>query len=109
MAVNEAYLAHIVDHMSEFGEFEVKKMFGGVGFFRDKHMFGMIGGGIFRLKVDDFNREDYLAHGMEPMYSKDKKSSLPYYEVPEEVIANKALLREWILKAYEAALRAKKK
>ncbi len=35
MAVNDNYLAYVSDQLSEFGEVEIKKMFGGVGFFKE--------------------------------------------------------------------------
>ena len=71
MAVNEDYLLFIQDQLSTIGDFETKKMFGGVGFFKDALMFGMIGGSTFCLKVVESNIADYKANGMKPMTAKD--------------------------------------
>lgn len=113
MAVNEDYLLFIQEQLSKIGDFETKKMFGGVGFFKDGLMFGMIGQGTFRLKVDDANIADYEAKGMKPMFSKDGKSSLPYWEVPAEVYEDMDLLKGWanlsIQVAIKAATKAKSK
>ena len=108
MAVQESYLNYIVDQLEAFGNYESKKMFGGVGFFRDGIMFGMIGPDVFRLRVDDKTRARYEAHGMEPYYSGAKKKGMPYWQVPEGVLADKNELKEWAEEAFQVALRAKK-
>jgi len=109
MAVDQNYVDFILDQMSEFGEVESKKMFGGVGFFHEGLMFGMIGGGSFRLKVDEHNKEDYASRGMEPLFMKNKKKGMPYWEVPAEIVEDKEALALWVTKSVEASLRAKKK
>ncbi|MGI9550270.1 MAG: TfoX/Sxy family protein [Aurantibacter sp.] len=108
MAVNEDFLNYVTDQLSEFPEVEIKKMFGGIGLFRNGLMFGMIGSDIFRLKVDEHNQKDYEVRGMKPYFSGKKKKGMPYWEVPADVLENKALLSEWAAKSYEAALRNKK-
>jgi len=45
LAVDENYIAFIKDQMSEIPNVETKRMFGGLGFFREGTMFAMIGGG----------------------------------------------------------------
>ncbi len=108
MAVSEEFKNFIVDQLSEFAPFDTKKMFGGIGFFKDGKMFGMIGGDTFRLKVDDHNRPDYEAAGMKPYESKSKKKGMPYWEVPPDVVEDKATLKKWAEKSFEAAQRSKK-
>ncbi|MBT8319417.1 MAG: TfoX/Sxy family protein [Gramella sp.] len=48
MRVNQGFLAYVKDQLSEFGEEEIKNMFGGAGIFKEGIIFGMIGGDIFR-------------------------------------------------------------
>ena len=108
MAISEDYLAYVVDQLSEFGEVEVKRMFGGAGLFRDGLMFGKIGGDVFRLKVDEHNQKDYEERGMKPFYSEKKKKGMPYWEVPADVLEDRKVLAKWAVKSYEAAVRAKK-
>ncbi len=111
MAYNQKDLAFIEEQLKGFGDFYSKKMFGGVGFFREGLMFGMIGGGAFRLKADQVNQADFEAKGMEPLYHRKdhSKKPMPYWEVPVEVLEDKEALIHWANKAYEAALRNKKK
>ncbi len=108
MAIDQEYLAFLEDQLSNFGDFETKKMFGGVGFFRDGKMFAMLGGSTFRLKVDEQNRADFEARGMKPYHSKKKGKGMPYWEVPADIIEDRDELALWTQKAYDAAQRAKK-
>lgn len=108
MAINQDFLNYIIDQLTEFGEVEVKNMFGGAGLFHQGLMFGKIGGDTFRLKVDAHNEQDYEDRGMKPYYSEKKKKGMPYWEVPIEVIEDKQKLASWATKSYEAAVRAKK-
>ena len=108
MAVNSEFVTYIEDQLSEFAPFETKRMFGGIGFFKDGLMFGMIGGDTFRLKVDENNQKDYEDRGMKPYQNNKKKKGMPYWEVPIEVIEDKKLLKVWANKAFSAAIKAKK-
>lgn len=108
MAVNEEYLNFIIDQLSEFGEVNVKRMFGGIGIFHKGLMFAKIGGDKLRLKVDENNKDDFESKGMKPYYSEKKKKGMPYWEVPIDVIENKTLLAEWAQKSYAVATRTKK-
>ena len=108
MAVSEDYLQFITDQLSDFGPVDIKRMFGGVGLFRDGLMFGKIGSDVFRLKVDEHNKAEYEARGMKPFAHPTKKKGMPYWEVPADVVEDRAVLAEWATKAYAAAVRAKK-
>ena len=108
MAVNEDYLNYIKEQIAEFGEVEFKKFFGGAGLFHEGLLFGMIGGDVFRLKVDEYNRNDFEQKGMRPYFSNTKKIGMPYWEVPEEILEDKTELAKWADKSFQAAKRAKK-
>ena len=110
MAVNEDYLSFIEDQMSAFAPFVSKKMFGGIGFFKEGIMFGMIGGNIFRLRVDETNKNDFEEHGIKNGYLADaKKKGMPYWEVPIAIVEDKDELIHWLTKAYAISVKAKKK
>lgn len=108
MAVSKDYLLFLEDQLSEFGEIEIKSMFGGAGIFKEGLMIAMIGNESFRLKVDEHNQADFEKRGMKPYFSKKKKKGMPYWEVPIDIIENRTELAKWAQKSYEAALRAKK-
>lgn len=108
MAVSDDFLKWVQDQLSFFGAIESKKMFGGIGFYHEGLMFGMIGNDVFRLKVDEHNQADFEAKGMKPFFSKGKKKGMPYWEVPPDVLEDKEELKKWASKSYEAAVRSKK-
>lgn len=110
MAVNEEYLTFIQDQLASFGEIESKRMFGGIGFFKEGIMFGMIGGNVLRLRVDDSNKADYEKHGVtKGLGASDTKKGMPYWEVPLSIIEDSDALLRWTEKAYAISLKAKKK
>lgn len=108
MAVSEEYLKFVLDQLDQFGDVEIKRMFGGIGLFHNSLMFGKIGGDTFRLKVDDQNKRAYEERGMKPFHSEKKKKGMPYWEVPVEVLEDKRELARWAKESYEAAVRSKK-
>lgn len=109
MAVDHEYQTYIENQLESFGEFDKKGMFGGIGYFRDKVMFGAIMHGAFRLKGDETTAPDYAQFGKGPHQIPGKNMTMPYYEVPEEILQDPAALREWAFKAWEIALTSKKK
>ena len=108
MAINQSQLDFIVDQLQGVGEFTHKKMFGGVGFFKDGIMFALLGNGIFNLRVDDSNVKDYEAFGMTRFLATEKNKGLPYYEVPVDILEDKDKLTEWAFVAFEVAVKNKK-
>ena len=99
MAVDPNDIAYILEQLSEIPDVTHKKMFGGAGFFKDGKMFGALMGGesTFRLKVDDSNRERYEQAGMSDWSHPKSRGRMPYYTVPEEIIADPLKLSEWAL------------
>jgi TfoX/Sxy family transcriptional regulator of competence genes len=72
-------------------------------------MFGAIMHGAFRLKGDATTEEQFAKFGKGRHKIPGKKMSMPYFEVPEEILADKAVLREWAFQAWEVALKTKKR
>ena len=106
MSVSDSIISYIVDQLSLVGSVTPKRMFGGVGIFKEGKMFGMLNGnGTFFLKVNETNIGDYQEKGMLPFaHDKNKTGKMPYFVVPTEVIENKELMKEWAEKSIEIAL-----
>lgn len=109
MAVSQDFLTYVEDQLSEFENFQIKKMFGGIGIFREGKMFAMIGNDTLRFKVDETNQADYEAKGMKPYFNEKKKKGMPYWEVPPEVLEDKNELAKWAMTSWQIAVNAKKK
>jgi DNA transformation protein len=103
--VSDSYLQYVIDQLGAFGETATRKMFGGVGLFRDGLMFGLIADDVLYLKVNDANRGDYVEAGMEPFRPWEKSIVMSYYQVPEEVLEDLEALGTWAKKAFAVARR----
>ena len=108
MAVSDEYLTYVLDQLACVGCVESRRMFGGVGIYSSGLFFALIADDVLYFKVDDSNRSDYEAAGMEPFRPfADKPNVMSYYEVPIEVLENKDRLEEWVQKALKVATAAK--
>lgn len=96
MAVSDDYLEYLLDQLSTWGGVTSRKMFGGAGLYRDGKMFALIADDVAYLKVDDSNRDKYLAAGSAPFQPyPDKPNTMPYYEIPPDVLESPNDLISW--------------
>jgi DNA transformation protein len=111
MPTSEEYLIFVKDQMERLGNISIRRMFGGAGIYCERHFFAIVVEDVLYFKVDDSNRQDYQAAGMEPFaYTTDHKQiTMNYYEVPIDILENKDRLRIWAQKAIRAAQAAKKR
>ena len=106
MPVSEQYLDYVVDQLACIGPVTAKKMFGGVGLYRDGVFFGLIAGEVLYFKVDEENRGLYQSAGAKPFQPYgDESYSMSYYEVPADVLEDSDQLREWARRSVAAAER----
>lgn len=106
MPVSEQYLDYVVDQLACVGPITAKKMFGGVGLYRDDVFFGLIAGDVLYFKVDDENRALFVSARAKPFQPyRDDSYSMSYYEVPVDVLEDTDQLRMWARGSIEAAER----
>ena len=111
MPVSEDYLAFVIGQFSDWAPITARKMFGGAGLFRDGLMFGLLASDTAYLKADDENRPDFEKAGMgpfRPFEGKKRPMTMPYYEIPADVLEDPARLAAWADQAYAAAIRTRK-
>ena len=98
----EAAATELIDRIASTGDVSSKKMFGGVGIFEGGTMFGIVDskGGVF-LRSDDDNAEMFETAGSE------RHGKMPYYSVPDSVLADRGTLTEWAASAIAASRRAR--
>jgi DNA transformation protein len=98
MAVSDEFVEYVVEQLSGWDEVSVRRMFGGAGLYRGGVMFGLIADDVVYLKVDDSNRDDFVAAGsvpFEPYPEKIKTTIRTYYEIPADVLENPSELARW--------------
>lgn len=107
MSVNNEFLRYVLDQLRGLGVVTSRKMFGGAGLYLDGTMFALIAYDTLYFKVDDTNRPDFEAAGMEPFRPFEETSYvMSYYEVPIDVLEDSDELVVWARKALAAARRA---
>jgi DNA transformation protein len=104
-------IAHIVDLLHPWAAVGARRMFSGIGLFRDGVMFGMVMRDTLYFKTDDANRGDYEAAGMAPFaYRRGDRGTVAtsYHAVPLDLLDDGDELAVWAARAYDAALRGRK-
>lgn len=101
------------DQLADFGPFDIRRMFGGSGLFRDGIMFALITrDGTLHFRVDDQNRPDYEAAGMPPFTfqhrNQSRPAAMPYYVCPPDVMEDPETFSDWAARAWAAAQRARR-
>jgi DNA transformation protein len=108
MTVSKGFADFVVEHLDGCGPITAKRMFGGVGLYREDVFFGIIDDDVLYLKVGDANRADYQrakSDQFEP-YG-DGRASFTYYSVPVSVLEDPRELTAWAKKSIAAAIAAK--
>ena len=102
MAVSAGYQSYLLEQLADVGP-EPKRMFGGVGLFREGVMFGLIANDRVYFKVDDASRRRYQAAGSAPFEYAAGEKALGYFEVPADVLEDGSKLAAWARTAIAVA------
>ncbi len=110
MTVSDGYREYVVDQLGRGVSVVARAMFGGVGLYARGLFFAVIDDDRLYFKVDDTNRPDFEAHGMQPfMPYGDDSHVMQYYEVPGEVLDDTDQLGSWMDRALAVARRKRSK
>lgn len=108
-------MSEFVDHLKEvfalFGPIRVKRMFGGYGVYHDDLMFGLVADDVLYFKADNETSIAFSERGLPPFeYDRGgKKTRTSYFQAPDEIFDDAVQAQEWAKRAFEAALRARKR
>jgi len=89
----------------------IRRMFGGLGIFRDGLMFALVADDILYMKADEGTAPAYEAEGC-GQWSYEAKSRvmpMPYWQLPERLYDEPDEFRTWALAAFDVAKRTVKK
>lgn len=97
----------VEDVLQPVGPVHIRAMFGGYGVYLDGVMFGLIAFDTLYLKVDDGNRREFDAAGLEPFVyeGKHRPMTMSYHRAPDPV-DDWSVLGPWVESALQAARRA---
>lgn len=100
--------ADVIDIFADVAPVTVRRMFGGLGVYRDGLIFALVVGGELYLKIDEETRPEFEAVGSEPfVYDGGKKAvTMPYRRMPAECYDDPEVLERFAGLAFDAAARA---
>lgn len=109
MAVSRDYLTFVLEQLAGLSGVVSRRMFGGVGLYSGEFFFGLIADDVLYLRVDDSNRNDYVARGMGQFrpYSDRPHRSMSYYEIPADVLESASETAEWAKRSVDVAIGAR--
>ena len=93
----------VLDQLSGVDALGCRWMFGGHGLYRGGTLFGIVSGGRVYFKTDDVTAGRYAVRGMNPFRPADGGPLRTYYEVPADVLHDRACLTEWAQAAARCA------
>ena len=108
MARSGEFRELIAERLARLGAISIRPMFGGAGVFCGDIMFGLVDDDVLYLRVDEGNRDEFLAAGSEPFtYARGGKQriAMSYYRAPDRLLDDDTELVAWAERALAAALR----
>jgi len=110
MKNSDSYLAFLTEQLSCLGAISMRAMMGGHTMYCDGVPFALVARNALFLKADDKNRPAFEARGLKAFQPfPDKPGTMSYYEVPPEMLEDRAALKQWAGGALEAGRRAQAK
>ena len=110
MRSSESFREFVLEQLVGVRGIRARAMFGGVGLYADEVFFGIVAADTLYFKVDDTNRRDYEIAASYPFKPyDDKPMTMPYYNVPADVLEDRDTLARWATRAVAVAVRGKTK
>ena len=104
------FCGHVLDEVLKgVRGITAQAMFGGYGIYREGRIFGIIANNKLFFKVDETNQLDYEEKGSKPfVYAQGnhKLTTMSYWEVPQEIMKDRAVLKVWVDRACEVSKRS---
>lgn len=101
---NSDYLTMLYDRLKPLGPVSLRAARGGHGFFMRELLFGLVMFDQLYFKINAQNAPTYKAAGASPFIypGRHRKESLSFWSVPEKIIAQPTLLRDWATASIKA-------
>jgi DNA transformation protein len=102
------FQSFLEDLFAPLGGVRFRRMFGGLGIYRDGVMFALVANDVLHFKADDTTRGAFEDEGCAPFRyeARGKSVTMSYWPMPERLFDEPEEFREWSLAAIRAAERA---
>jgi DNA transformation protein len=103
------YLGYVLERLEPIGQVTVRAMFGGHGLYYRGVIFGLVIHDELYFKTGEGNILEYKAAGSSPFIytGKHKPVTMSYWRLPEHVLEDDALLKQWVFAAHKISLAKK--
>lgn len=97
------------DLFAPLGGVRFRRMFSGLGIYRDGVMFALVANDVLYLKADDTTRAAFEEEGCAPFRyeARGKPVTMSYWRLPERLFDEPDEFRDWALAATRVADRAR--
>ena len=97
MAVNDSFVAFVLEQLDPVGPITPKRMFGGVGLYAGDLFFALLAADVLYMKADDATRGALEAAGARPFepYPGQGRGRMQYYSVPAAILEDGDELVRW--------------
>jgi DNA transformation protein len=93
------------------GGVSLRRMFGGVGVFKEGIMFGLVADDVLYLKADETTSPGYETEGCGPFVYEGMKArtvTMPYWRLPDRLLDEPEEFTRWADAAFAVAVRTAK-
>ena len=106
MNADLALAQHVTDQLADWAPIRPRRMFGGVGLFREARMFALVFDETLYLKSSTATAPAFDAIGAPPFrYQRQGRVvALSYRRAPDEALDDVAMLTHWAERAWMAAV-----
>jgi DNA transformation protein len=109
--MDDSFRAFVEELFEPVGGVGFRRMFGGLGIFRDGLMFALVARDTLYFKTDEASRLDFTAEGCGPFVyqAKDGQRETSYWRAPERLFDEPEDFRTWAMTAFAVAERSKER
>jgi DNA transformation protein len=108
MHMKSSLASYVTENLAFLGQISNRAIFGAVGIFIEERLLGIVIDETLYLHTGPTNQDDYLSRGMAQFkpYPNAFDLTTDHHRVPQEILNDPALLKEWGERALKAAIDA---
>ena len=108
MRMKSSLASYVTENLAFLGQISNRAIFGAIGIFIEERLLGIVIDETLYLHTGPTNQDDYLSRGMAQFkpYPNAFDLTTDHHRVPDEVLNDPALLKEWGERALKAAIDA---
>lgn len=103
------FLDFVLDQLADLKSVTSRRMFGGIGLYREETFFAIIDEGRLYFVTNETTRDAYTSRGMRPFQYAPGKFIHTYYEIPVDVLEDDRALCDWARAALAAQAERKQR